>query len=358
MTASPVSHAGARMRDAAGPVAIYNHIMKPLLTILVCWAVFLPSRAHGWHDEGHHYIALAAVRSLPPQLPAFFREGHDLVAHCSIDPDLHAEGAIAISRDADAPNHYIDLEMLGEHSLPATRHQFIKLCHELGLDPAKVGYLPYQIEEWTQRLAMAFAEHRKWPDNPHVRVKTLVYAGYLAHYSGDLVMPLHTTVHFNGRVTQNPDGTWPASPRTGIHTKVDALPTKLPYHAIFPPDQPLPAPVLAEGDALAAIIRAELRASHALVDRTYELEDKLPEVEVLEITDEAIRAFTIERTRAGAAFTAKLYLFAWELSGRLADRNVAPPFWLDRETFDFKLDLDAVPPQPVRPERGPVQLTP
>lgn len=339
----------------------YNRIMmRPLLFMTLVFAVAAPLRA--WHDEGHHYIALAAMQSLPEDFPAFFREGHGLVAHCSIDPDLHADGTIAISRDADAPNHYLDLEMLGDRSLPATRHQFIQLCREAGLDPAKVGYLPYMIEEWTQRLAMAFAENRAWPDNPHVRAKALMYAGLLAHYAADLAMPLHTSVHFDGRVTQNPDGTWPASPRTGIHAKIDALPTKLPFHVIFPPDAPLPAPDRPMVDdrplVLSAFIRRELRDSHALVDRCYELEPRLPTVKVLAIDDPEVKAFTLDRTRAGAIFTARLYRYAWDLSATLRDKGVAPPFWLDRETFDERLDLDAVPPQPQRPERKPIQITP
>ncbi len=322
---------------------------------LVCTAAVV-----AWHDEGHHYIALAAVKSLPQDMPAFFREGEGLIAHCSIDPDLHAEGTIAISRDAEAPHHYIDLEMLDDRPLPATRHRYIKLCQELQLDPAKVGYLPYVIEEWTQRLAVALAEHRKWPDNPHIRAKTLVYAGYLAHYSGDLSMPLHTSVHYNGRSTRRDDGTW-TDPRTGIHARVDALPTKLPFHAIFSPDHPLPQPTL-DGDnpKLAELIRKELAASHALVDRVYDLEARIPPVEVLQIDDDDVRALTIERTRAGAAFTAKLYAYAWWLSGVLHNKGVAPPFWVDRPTFDVDLDLDSVPPQPAPPATAPppVQITP
>lgn len=311
--------------------------------------VAAPARA--WHDEGHHYIALAAVRALPADLPEYFRgeQGQAAIAHAALDPDLHAEGCIAISRDANAPEHYIDLEYLGDRSLPATRHQFIVLCHELKLDPGKVGYLPYAIEEWTQRLAMAFAEHRRWPDNPHIHAKTRVYAGLLAHYSADLTMPLHTSVHFNGRVTQQPDGTWSPTPKSGIHARIDALPTKLPYRAIFgegwDPALQLPPP----GENLTALIRGELRASHALVDRAYELEDRYPDLDVLELADEDVRAFTIDRCRAGAIFTARLYMQAWQLSGLLQEKKVAPPFWLDRETFDTRLDLDTIPPQPPRP---------
>src|SRR5437764_832460 len=47
--------------------------------------------------------------------------------------------------------------------------------------------------------------------------------GILAHYAGDICMPLHTTVDYDGRVTA--DG---RSPHSGIHAKVDSLIEKLP----------------------------------------------------------------------------------------------------------------------------------
>jgi hypothetical protein len=82
--------------------------------------------------------------------------------------------------------------------------------------------LPYAIAEWTERLSIAFAEHRKYPANPYIQNKCLVYAGFLAHYAQDLCMPLHTTIHHDGRA--NPDG---STPKTGIHPRVDSLVEKL-----------------------------------------------------------------------------------------------------------------------------------
>src|SRR5581483_6890740 len=96
--------------------------------------------------------------------------------------------------DAEGPEHYLDSELLKDRPLPPTRYRFIALCAELNLDPSKVGLVPYAIAEGTERLAIAFAEHRKWPQNPYIQQKALVYAGRLAHYSCDLCMPLHTTI--------------------------------------------------------------------------------------------------------------------------------------------------------------------
>ena len=205
------------------------------------------------------------------------------------------------------------------------------------MDPKDAGMLPYAIIEWTQRLTLAFAEHRLWPENPYVQIKCLVYAGMLAHYAADLTMPLHTTVHWDGRA----DGEG-KSPRSGIHHKVDALPTKLPYVQIFA--EPLPEP-RAHEDVFAFVLD-QLAANHALVDRVYELEPRLPETGDPEMIDAEVIDFTIGRTRAAAQLTAELIRSAWENSA-----DVDMHWWLDRNTFDRDFDPTRVPEQPSPPPR-------
>jgi len=198
--------------------------------------------------------------------------------------------------------------------------------------------LPYTITEWTQQLAMAFVEHRRWPDNPHIRAKCLVYAGILSHYTADLHMPLHTTVHFDGRASRGDEGY--DSPHTGIHAKVDALPTKLPYNRIFA--EPLPEPTAA--GHVFGFVMDQFHRSHRLVDRVYQLEDRIPEVPDLTLDDPEVIAFTLDRTRAAARFTAEMVLTAWRMSA-----DLETPFWLDRATFDEDFDPDVIPKQPARP---------
>ena len=63
-----------------------------------------------------------------------------------------------------------------------------------------------------------FLAHRKWPYEPHIRDKCLVYAVNPAHYATDLCQPPHTTIHYDGRAQE--DG---SSPHTGIRQRVDGL---------------------------------------------------------------------------------------------------------------------------------------
>ena len=158
---------------------------------------------------------------------------------------------------------------------------------------------------------MALAEHRRWPEDEAVRVKALVYAGILSHYAADLLQPLHTTIHFDGRVAA--DGKLPHS---GIHEKVDGLIEAL---GLSPEDLAQGLEVAAHDDAMAAILET-LRASYGLVDRVYELEGVLEDR-----TDPQVAAFGRERARAAAAFIASLYMTAWEQSAQ-----IRLPGWLKR----------------------------
>ena len=300
-------------------------------TCITAWLISAPA-AHAWHDEGHYYTAVAAVKAMPQDVPAFFREGAATVGHGSLDPDVFKHRQLPQLDHSEFPEHFLDIEMLDGQDLPPLRYDFLKLCHDLDLDPSKVGTLPYAITEWTQKLTMAFAEYRADPDNPHIYAKCLVYAGILSHYAADLHMPLHTSIHWDGRAKEGTPYV-----RTGIHLKVDALPTKIPYNELFA--EPLPTP-LASPDIF-TFTMDEFAKSHALVDRVYELEDAFPEKRDMELRDETVRDFTTERTRAAAAFTADLFLSAWRNSA-----DIEIPDWLDRSIFDDDFNPTEVPPQP------------
>lgn len=290
---------------------------------LAVLAVLAAATAPGWSwwGNGHSIVTEAAVLALPAEIPGWFRQGRGTIAHCSQDPDVFKHRSTPQLRRAEEPEHYLDWELLKERPLPEQRYEFLKLCAELKQDPDKVGTLPYAIVEWTERLTTTFAEHRKWPGNPHVRAKALVYAGVLAHYTGDACMPLHTTVHFDGRARA--DGT---SPRSGIHARVDSLIEKVPF---TPAELSRELEVRAHEKLWPAVL-AELKASHALVDQTYELEPLLPPREGAWKPDPRIRSWAQERGRSAARFTAEMYLSAWRNSARLT----LPPYH-ERERFEF-----------------------
>jgi hypothetical protein len=207
------------------------------------------------------------------------------------------------------PEHFINLELLGDRQkkLPATRYEFIELCYAKKLKPNKVGFVPYAVAEWTQRLTIAFAEHRKWPKDPAIQQKCAVYAGILAHYAGDLCQPLHTTVDYDGRV--KPDG---QPTIRGIHVKVDALIEKVSLSK-----EDLRDIHIAPMDDLMAGILDELQNSHALVDKVYGLESSLPALDEPLQASGPPAAFAKERMFTSARFIGTLYLTAWQNSAKL-----------------------------------------
>ena len=289
---------------------------------VVCVSLFaIGGAAWGWWSGGHGILTKAAVQALPDEVPAFFRAGEGMIAHCAYDPDISKNRGAPHVNNAEHPEHYLDLELLQGKPLPKNRYEFTQLCNELGIKPDKVGFVPYALAEWTERLAVAFAEHRKWPNNTFIQSKCLVYAGFVAHYAQDMCQPLHLTIDFDGR--KQPDG---SVLHKGIHEKVDALIENL---ELNPSDLAKDQMIQPLDDLMAGIVE-EFHAGYSLLDRVYELGDKPPSFQdkdwkrVPEVVD-----FATERAREATRFTAALYLTAWELSEKIRLEG-----WLDRAQDD------------------------
>lgn len=275
----------------------------------------LSSPVYAWWGGGHDILTQAAIKALPDELPDFFRSasGEEMVAHCAYDPDVSKNREMEHARAAEYGEHYFDLELIKDNPVPANRDAFIKLCAELNQDPRKVGYLPYAVAEWTERLAIAFAEYRKWPENPIIQYKCFVYAGFLGHYAQDMCQPLHLTVHFDGIVQE--DGT---RLHDGIHEKVDSSVEmlKLDPNKLAKNQQIKPV-----GELFPAIVK-QLKDGHKLVDSVYEL---VNEYQKLKEPSDGLLSFTTDRSRDAVRWTASLYLTAWMLS-----EDVKLPGWLER----------------------------
>ncbi len=265
--------------------------------------------ASAWHAEGHRQIAQGALDILPPELPEYFRSGGATLAPLALEPDLWKTDATPVLRAGESPEHYLDSERLRLGRRTPERSAHLAALGKEGLTLTEVGALPWAIAEWTDRLALAFAQHRRHPRDGTFKVKTLIYGGILAHYSGDLVQPLHTTIHHDG--WELPDG---SSPKSGIHHRVDDLLgiARFDRHAARAGLEPS---AYAELDAA---IDTELAASHERLDALYSsMEPLLLESRTTTALPQELEAFTCERYRAGVRFLASLYLTAWQRSASL-----------------------------------------
>lgn len=277
----------------------------------------IPARA--WWPQGHSLIASSAVRALPRDVPPFFKRDIAIVivASCAQDPDAFKNRDLPQMTEAEAPDHFFDWELLQGHALPPTRGEFLKLCAQLKTDPQRVGYAPYAIAEWTQRLTVAFAQYRKSPNDAAIQSKISVYAGILSHYAADLCMPLHVTIDYDGRAKA--DG---SSPKTGIHARIDSLPERL---NLAPQQLAQDQNVQPLGDLMTGIVR-EIGLSRAQIDASYQLENQLPPEDLgkrLWKPSPLMRSWATARTREATRFTAALFLSAWRDSATLK----LPSWW-------------------------------
>ncbi|HMO36215.1 MAG TPA: hypothetical protein PKA06_09240 [Gemmatales bacterium] len=284
--------------------------MKQLL-ILATTALsllLLSTTSCGWWVKGHGTIAEAACRILPEDMPAFFRAGARQLNHLAGEPDRFKNKAADFLRIPEAPDHYIDLEEFGGETLPRDRFKAMDLAKKRGVTHEKAGYLPYAIMEHHDRLACAFYDYRKEPDNEAVRMKCLVYAGVLSHYTGDACMPLHSTRDYDGRMGIN--GTLQ---QKGIHAKIDGFPETFGFTA-----EELSRNLTLNKleDPWAHVLQVILD-SHHQVEKCYEIDiaggfDK---------PTEESRAFIVKHTRRATQFTAEMWYHAW-----IKSATMPPPY--------------------------------
>lgn len=268
-----------------------------------------PSPALAWWEKGHRIIAANAVAVLPDDVPRFFRDGTAALARLSTQPDAWRDFGTEVLR-AGGPEHYLDTEKLTDNPMKLQfepdRYAALKTYFNMKDTPAGIGLLPYRLLEDYQRLRGTFAQYRKDPTNLSIQQEILVYAGLLGHYAGDTAQPLHTTIHFDGRVDKQ--GT--VTKAKGIHARFEGTFVE---KFIKQADcrQYIAAPVVYTN--LHEAIRQALAQSFDGIDEVY----RLDETGRLAAPDEAARQFVQQRLAHGSHFLASLWYTAWKESETL-----------------------------------------
>jgi len=195
-------------------------------------AVGVASEAVAWGSSGHRMVGVAAMRSLPAELPDFLREAGSVTAvgELSREPDRSRGSGKTHDADRD-PGHFVDggddgkiAGVVAFKALPPTRDDYETALRSAGVSSWKIGYLPYSIIEDWQQLTKDFAywrvdkagarnatdpAHKAWLESDALRrqAQILVDIGLLSHFVGDGSMPLHASIHFNGwGAFPNPNG--------------------------------------------------------------------------------------------------------------------------------------------------------
>jgi hypothetical protein len=224
-----------------------KNMKRKFFTIAVVFGV-LAFNAGAWDYEGHHAINELALASLPPdfgiELTPALKGRIEFLAG---EPDRWRNVSDLPLKHFNGPDHYVDLEDLKLYgltpeTLPIMRYDFVadialaRAAHPdrfPPIDPDKDadhtreldGFLPWAITEYYEKLKSDFStlktlkQYGGTPEEVANAQADCVYVmGVMGHFVGDGSQPLHTTVHFNGWVGDNPNG---YTTRTTFHAWID-----------------------------------------------------------------------------------------------------------------------------------------
>jgi hypothetical protein len=287
---------------------------KGLFRGLRCFGILtialLPISGHAWEKQGHEIINRLAASSLPMNVPAFLRTSQAIeeIEYLGPEPDRWRSPAEPELNAAQAPEHFIDLELAGAFSpLPHRRLDFESEVFAAHQRPEKIGLQPWAADEVWERLKAAMREYRlesaAGRTTRPVEAAILFYAGWLGHYVGDGSQPLHTTVNYNGWTGPHPNGYTTShlihrifeGPFVAGNIRISDVQAKM------TPPKPI------AGDMFDAYM-AYLRQTHTSVEKLYQLE-KGGGFEGAGTP--ASRKFVAERLAAGASMLRDMIYSAW-----------------------------------------------
>lgn len=141
-----------------------------------------------WGFLVHRTIHQLAVYELPRNMQPFFHKNLENLVTNAVRPDLRRD-----NDSLEASRHFIDLEMYNDAAkrMPLGWDQAVKQYSKDSL--LKYGYVPYHIVYMKGKLTEAFKSRNK--------DSILFYAADIGHYIGDAHVPLHTTVNYDGQLT-------------------------------------------------------------------------------------------------------------------------------------------------------------
>lgn len=329
--------------------------MKQLIIQVAALMAILPC-ALGWDYEGHRLVNQLALASLPTNFPAFVKESGaaERIAFLAGEPDRWRNTTDLTLKHFNNPDHYLDFEELAlcgikPETLSPFRYEFagqvavaratnptnfppIDAAKDAERTKALIGYLPWTITEYYAKLKSGFSCLKAFEENGtpeevrNARDNIIYIMGCMGHFAGDGSQPLHTTIHYNGWVGENPKN-YPTN-RT-FHSWIDGgfiARAGLKPKSIMPKLRP--AKVL-DTNIFPAVVQY-LHAQFALVEPLYQLE-KDGKLSAKNPSAEGSEFIHGQMLKAGQML-GDLWHTAWHyaapdnyLRGQLAKRKLANP---------------------------------
>lgn len=181
---------------------------------LVLFSLALSSQAMAWGKRGHQIVGegAALIVSSEPNMGFMRSISFDFGYYANIPDFIWKRSATYESEKAE---HFMDLEIFdrafkaraGEDlgkPFELSRADFEKKFPEIKL---MAGRAYFRIQEFYAALEKASAKLRELPDETmgkprqELQEKWLTIAGPMAHYVGDLAMPLHVSENYDGQMT-------------------------------------------------------------------------------------------------------------------------------------------------------------
>ncbi len=217
--------------------------------LLVLFLVFGIQQVFSWGFFAHREINRLAIYTLPTELMRFYKLHTAYLSEHAVDADKRRH-----STESEAERHYLDADhyesALPFDTIPRRWQEAVNCYPEDTL--RKYGVAPWHLNLMLYKLTVAFREKN--------RNKILKLSADMGHYCGDIHVPLHTTLNYNGQLTG----------QKGIHGFWESRLPELfadEYDFIVGPAEYLNQPLDAIWDAFSA--------SHAAKDSVLSLEAHL-----------------------------------------------------------------------------------
>src|SRR5215510_15091650 len=183
----------------------------PMRWLTACILLLLaPLTAAAWGEKGHLLVNRLAIDAAASKLPEFMNAAREQIIYNGYEPDRwREEGRSSVMNMVQAADHFFDSEYWGAIStIEPDRYLLMEKMAAKKIELIKVGYLPYAILEYHEKLVNAFRFWRnaKTPqDRESARANAVYIAGVLGHYVGDGSQPMHMSIQFNGWLDTSPN---------------------------------------------------------------------------------------------------------------------------------------------------------
>lgn len=155
------------------------------MTCLAGWVIL-----SSWGFFAHKEINQLAIYALPTELMGFYKMHTAYLKEHAVDPDKRR-----YSVEEEAARHYLDADYYEQalplDTIPRKWLDAVALFTEDTLKAYGIG--PWHLEKMCFRLTQAFL-------NKDIQ-QVLKVSAEVGHYAGDLCVPLHSTMNYNGQLS-------------------------------------------------------------------------------------------------------------------------------------------------------------